>query len=283
MFCGAEPLTAVRQETAKPTEGSPSPTSRSADHIQGFTWISSRTHTNMDSTSHRASFLTRVAGNFRTARDVLIYSSNGSWWLGGSELVVAGSPNTVSARARCSAVYSFTGEYTWSQGQDATPMGSIYGRSCFLTRVGGQLPATANGSMCLQAPRRRGGSAAARCISGCTPGRGASSMGRHPFLNSHTPIRVGSTPARRGGSTAHIVGVLPRWSCGGFSSSNTLVTIFPQDGFWKMSGRPVKRRTVQRWGDEVDSQRRHIIRIKRHPCSIRPDYFVRADLTLGFR
>ena len=68
-----------------------------------------------------------------------IYSSNGSWWLGGSEPVVAGSPKTVSASARCSAVYSFTGEYTWSQGQDTTPMGSIYGRSCFLTRVGGQL------------------------------------------------------------------------------------------------------------------------------------------------
>ena len=63
------------------------------------------------------------------------YSSNGSWWLGGSELVVAGSPNTVSASARCSGVYSFTGDRTWSQGQDATPMGSIYGRSYFLAHT----------------------------------------------------------------------------------------------------------------------------------------------------
>ena len=84
MFFGAEPLTAVRQETAKPTEGSPSQTSRSADHMQEFTWISSRTHTNMGSTSHRACFLTRVAGNFGTYRYVRIDSSNGSCWLGGS-------------------------------------------------------------------------------------------------------------------------------------------------------------------------------------------------------
>ena len=213
MFFGAEPLTAVREETAKPTEGSPSQTSRSADHMQEFTWISSRTHTNMGSTSHRACFLTRVAGNFGTDRFVRIYSSNGSWWLGGSELVVAGSPNTVSASARCSGVYSFTGDYTWSQGQDATPMGSIYGRSCFLTRVGGLL---------------RGNGERVEVYSGNTTtwrlGGSSLHFGVHARAQvrrlwaatpSSTAIRLyGLGRLRPGaeGSTAHIVGVLSRWN-----------------------------------------------------------------------
>ena len=213
MFFGAEPLTAVREETAKPTEDSPSQTSRSADHMQEFTWISSRTHTNMGSTSHRACFLTRVAGNFGTDRFVRIYSSNGSWWLGGSEWVVAGSPNTVSASARCSGVYSFTGEYTWSQGQDATPMGSIYGRSCFLTRVGGLL--RGNGERVEVLLGQHDNVAARRQLAafrGARPGQVRRLWAATP---SSTAIRLyGLGRLRPGaeGSTAHIVGVLSRWN-----------------------------------------------------------------------
>ena len=238
MFFGAEPLTAVREETAKPTEDSPSQTSRSADHMQEFTWISSRTHTNMGSTSHRACFLTRVAGNFGTDRFVRIYSSNGSWWLGGSERVVAGSPNTVSASARCSGVYSFTGEYTWSQGQDATPMGSIYGRSCFLTRVGGLLRGNGERVEVYSGNTttwRLGGSslhfgvhARARCVV-----YGPPPLPQQPYAYTGW---VDSGQGRR-------VLQPTSWACylagirGGFSSSNTLVTIFPQDGFWNLSGK----------------------------------------------
>ena len=181
--------------------------------MQEFTWISSRTHTNMGSTSHRACFLTRVAGNFGTDRYVRIYSSNGSWWLGGSEPVVAGSPNTVSASARCSAVYSYTGEYTWSQGQDATPMGSIYGRACFLTRVGGQL--RGNGERVevysgTSTSWRLGGSslhfgvhARARCVVYAPP-----PLPQQPYTYTGW---VDSGPGEEG-STAHIVGVLSRWN-----------------------------------------------------------------------
>ena len=79
----------LREQTAKPTEVSPSHTSRSADRTQEFTWISSRTHTNMGSTSHRACFLSRVAGHFGTDRYVrttadfkLIVSNRKRAWIG---------------------------------------------------------------------------------------------------------------------------------------------------------------------------------------------------------
>jgi hypothetical protein len=68
-----------------------------------------------------------MLGSTRFAR---VYIANDSWWLDGSA-------SGVSARARCVNVYSYSGEYLWSQGQNPTFMGSIYGRGCFLTRAGG--------------------------------------------------------------------------------------------------------------------------------------------------
>jgi hypothetical protein len=91
----------------------------------------------MGTSSGRICFLTRVSGTFGTNRYVSITNSNGVWWLGGSS---AG----VSAQARCRGIFTATPptEYSWSQGQNPVLMGSIKGRACFLTRVGGDFEGT---------------------------------------------------------------------------------------------------------------------------------------------
>jgi len=146
-------------------------------------------------------------------------------------------------------VYSFTGEYTWSQGQDATPMGSIYGRSCFLTRVGGQL--LGNGERVevysgTSTSWRLGGSslhfgvhARARCVV-----YGPPPLPQQPYAYTGW---VDSGQARR-------VLQPTSWACylagirGGFSSSHTVVAISRRMASGTWAARPVKRRTVQRWG-----------------------------------
>ena len=241
MFVCAEPLVARREQTARATEGSPSQTSRSAstaDHMQDFTWISSQTHTNMGSTSNRVCFLTRVAGNFGSDRYVRIYSSNGSWWLGGSEPVVSGSPNTVSASARRSFAYSYTGEYSWSQGQDATLMGSIYGRACFLTRVGGQLRGSGERVEVYSGNStswRLGGSslhfgvhARARCVIYPPP-----PVPQQPYTyTGWVSSGAGGTVLQPTSWACYLAGIR-----GGFSGSNSLVTIVAREGFWYVSGK----------------------------------------------
>ena len=133
-FGCAEPPTVPRApESAQP---SLSPSSEvlasTAYYSQEYSWYSGRTATNMGSTTGRVCFLTEVAGTFSTSnRWVHVYSSYGSWYL-------YGSPVGVRATARCSNAYSYTAEYSWYQGSNPTYMGSIYGRACFLTRVGGQ-------------------------------------------------------------------------------------------------------------------------------------------------
>jgi hypothetical protein len=136
VFACADPPTAPHERdttAAPPPSLSQGPDSVSAaTHTTNFFWTSGQGPVPMGSITGRVCFLTRVAGMFGSARYVRIYSSGGSWWL-------TGYPVGVSAQARCQSAYSYTGEYSWSQGQNPTQMGYIYGRSCFLTRVGGDL------------------------------------------------------------------------------------------------------------------------------------------------
>ena len=116
-------------------------------------------------------------------------------------------------------------------------MGSIYGRACFLTRVGGQLRGNGERVEVYSGNTttwRLGGSslhfgvhARARCVVYAPP-----PLPQQPYTYTGW---VDSGPARR-------VLQPTSWACylagirGGFSSSNTFVTIFPEDGFWNLSG-----------------------------------------------
>jgi hypothetical protein len=169
-FACAEPPTAPRDAAATRPSRSRSPDSVSAanGHTTDYHWFSGWGPKEMGSTSGRACFLTSVAGMFGSSRYVRIYSANGSWWL-------TGSPSGVSAVARCSNSYTsgVPTEYSWSQGQNPTYMGSIYGRACFLTRVGGDFESanervevfTSNGAWYLGGSSVQAGvHARARCI-----------------------------------------------------------------------------------------------------------------------
>jgi hypothetical protein len=88
----------------------------------------------MGSTAGRVCFLTLVRGDFEGGgEEVRIWASGGSWYLGGQSLQLG-----VHARARCARVSSYSGEYSWWQGQNPRWMGTQTQRACFLTRVGGK-------------------------------------------------------------------------------------------------------------------------------------------------
>jgi hypothetical protein len=133
VFACADPVTAPRETAPSPPQQSllsDSNNVTAALTTTDFLWASGQGPIAMGSTTGRVCFLARVGGNFTSTRYVRVYSSGGSWWLHGSSV-------GVSARARCSTAYSYTGEFAWAQGMNPTNMGSIYGRSCYLTRVGG--------------------------------------------------------------------------------------------------------------------------------------------------
>jgi hypothetical protein len=82
-------------------------------------------------------FLTRITGRFMGWGEWLrIYESGGYWYLhGGSQ------QKDVAASARCVKLptgASYSGEYTWHQGQIPTYMGSTTNRACALTSVAGK-------------------------------------------------------------------------------------------------------------------------------------------------
>jgi hypothetical protein len=145
VFACAESSTAPHERAPKATDPSlyQAPDSRATpDHMTEYSWHLGTTGTEMGSTSGRACFLTRVTGDFRRDRFVRIRISNGSWVLGGSRVVTAADVGVVNASARCSRVYSYTDEYYWNELQNAKVMGSINGRACFLTGVGGGMART---------------------------------------------------------------------------------------------------------------------------------------------
>ncbi len=88
--------------------------------------------TNLGSTTGRVCFLTRVGGSFNSSADwVRVYASGGSWFLFGDSQAGDGY-----AQARCVAVSTYSGEYSWAQGQSyPTHMGTTSGRVCALIRV----------------------------------------------------------------------------------------------------------------------------------------------------
>ena len=208
VFACAQSSTAPHERAPKATDPSlyQAPDSRATpDHMTEYSWHLGTTGTEMGSTSGRACFLTRVTGDFRRDRFVRIRISNGSWVLGGSRVVTAADVGVVNASARCSRVYSYTDEYYWNELQNAKVMGSINGRACFLTGVGGGMARTMTGWRCTPAIPLRGGSAAPRTRSttpACTAGHGASSTRRSvPSSRTHTP--AGSTPTRKRSSSPH--------------------------------------------------------------------------------
>ena len=164
MFFCAEPLTALREQTAKPTEVSPSQTSRSADHIAGVAPGSRRGHTPTWAALPTGPAFSPGSRDKEAGPAMCGSTARTAPGGGGSEPVVAAAPNTVSASARCSAAYSYTGEY---RVRDRTPrrweallwQGVLPGRVAVKIRA-----ATASGLRCIRATRQRGDSAAARCI-----------------------------------------------------------------------------------------------------------------------
>lgn len=99
-----------------------------------YSWSQGQPVVLMGGTDGRVCFLTRVTGKFYGGGEaVYVFASGGSWYLGGQS-----QQSGVGAGARCVSVASYSGEYSWSQGQYPVYMGSASNRACFLTRVTGK-------------------------------------------------------------------------------------------------------------------------------------------------
>nr|WP_246357527.1 M12 family metallopeptidase [Pyxidicoccus fallax] len=101
--------------------------------LYGFTWAQGTNSVNMGPIADRFCFLTAMSGAFAGYGEYISVSqSNGNWHLSGGSLQVG-----VSGGAACRSSSKVTSEYSWSQGQLPTNLGSATGRVCFLTHVSG--------------------------------------------------------------------------------------------------------------------------------------------------
>lgn len=104
---------------------------------QEFSWYQGNPSTPMGPVDKRVCFLTFVRGKFEGGGEMVrVYSSNGSWYLGGTS-----QQSGVAAKARCVSVSTnadYTTEYSWGQGQLPVKMADAYTYSCFLTRMKGK-------------------------------------------------------------------------------------------------------------------------------------------------
>jgi hypothetical protein len=142
-----------------------------SEYSTGYDWTAAQTRpTNLGSSRGRVCFLTRVGGSFNQATDWIgVYEHGGSWFLSGASQARNGS-----ARARCVAVSSYSGEYSWEQGtRNGTYLGRTGNRVCALTYMAGQFDGAsefvevskAAGHWYLSGGSRRSGVAAkARCF-----------------------------------------------------------------------------------------------------------------------
>jgi hypothetical protein len=133
-----------------------------------FAWTQGDPPVRMGPVGTQTCFLTGVTGDFEGAGEsVHAYIAADSWYLGGSS-----QQRWVAAFARCVPV-SGSGEYFWSQGELAKPMGGDADKACFLTYVSGHFEGggewvntfTTGGSWYLGGNSLQDGVAAgARCI-----------------------------------------------------------------------------------------------------------------------
>jgi hypothetical protein len=88
----------------------------------------------MGSAVGQVCFLTEIQGLFQGWGEyVRTYVSGGNWYLGG-----ASQKHGVGAKARCINVSTYSGEYSWQQGQPSTAMDNgATTRACALTYVQG--------------------------------------------------------------------------------------------------------------------------------------------------
>jgi len=100
-----------------------------------YGWVAGQSlPTYLGSNSGRVCFLTGVAGSFDGSGDwTRSYDEGGSWFLFG-----ASQKGDSSAKARCMAVSSYTGLYSWSQGALAQIMRPTSSHVCALMYMGGQ-------------------------------------------------------------------------------------------------------------------------------------------------
>jgi hypothetical protein len=97
-----------------------------------YTWSQGQLGVNMGSATNKVCFLTRVQGKFRDVTEsVGVGIVFGNWYLGGSS-----QQTGVSARARCIAASSYSGEVTGTTTSAITL--PLTGTVCGLTGVGGK-------------------------------------------------------------------------------------------------------------------------------------------------
>jgi hypothetical protein len=226
--CSDPPAAPTASPPARPAlSESPASLAAASSHLTDYKWSSGQGPIPMGSISGRVCFLTRVSGMFGVGRSVRIYAANGSWWLTGSSV-------GVSAWARCSNSYSSVAppEYSWSQGQNPTYMGSIYGRACFLTRVGGDFEGTSERVEVFS------GNSSSWWLGGSSVQAGVSAGARCVVYPPYLPKQPYSYTGWFGsGSGAHIVQPTS-WACylagmsGDFEGSASYIHIFASGGSW---------------------------------------------------
>ncbi len=194
----------------------------------GGSWTYGALATPLGSTSNRVCFFTRIQGTFNSGADsVHVFSSGGSWYVGGS-----GSTSASAGCADRASTTSISGEYAWNAGQSLpTNLGSTAGRVCFLTRVGGAFNSGADwvhvyvsgGSWFLFGSSQAGnGYARARCITE------SSYNGGYAWSQSQTyPTHMGATSGRSCALTR---------MAGQFDSGSEVIRIYSNVGSWYLTG-----------------------------------------------
>lgn len=195
----------------------------------GGSWAAGALATPLGSTSNRVCFLIRIQGTFNSGADsVHVFTSGGSWYIGGSG---AGTGASAGCADRLSTT-SISGEYSWTAGQALpTNLGSTTGRVCYLTRVGGAFNSGADwvyvypsgGSWFLFGNSQSGGGyARARCISE------SSYNGGYAWGQSQGyPTHMGATSGRSCALTR---------MAGQFDSWSEMIRIYSNSGSWYLSG-----------------------------------------------
>ena len=232
----ADAPSAPRERTPQVSQATPSASVFDTDHLEEYEWHSGLTAVSMGTTSGRACFLTRVGGDFGTDAYVRIYSSNGTWYLSGAPTIPVNTPGGVNARARCSYAYSYSAEYSWSQGHLGTQMGSIYGRACFLTRVGGQL--FGNGARV----EVYSGNSTSWWLGGSSDGFGVHARARCLIYPPFVPQQPYSYTGWVSSTSFPKILQFLTWACylagmGGLYGADTFVTVYASGSSWYVGGK----------------------------------------------
>jgi hypothetical protein len=200
-----------------------------------FVWNQGDAPVRMGPADSQTCFLTGVTGDFEGGGEsVHAYVVADSWYLGGSSL-----QGGVAAFARCVPVRG-SGEYFWSQGELARPMGGDADKACFLTYVTGHFEGggewvntfTTGGSWYLGGNSlQQGVAAGARCIPV------SSYTGEFAWAQGQTPEPM--VPVRDSSCFLTLM-------TGRFKGGGELVRVFQYRDWWFLGGTSLQEGVADR-------------------------------------